>query len=172
MKRLYLMRHAKSDWDAPASDDHERPLTPRGVRAAKLMGRLLAAAGQAPDAVVASSAVRARTTVELMAAAGGWTCPVRVTRSLYESGPESALAEIRKQPDDAVSLLVAGHEPTWSALVEALCGGRVRMVTGALARIDFAVDRWADVEPGGGWLVWLAPPKLLQAAEPKGTDER
>lgn len=164
MRRLYLIRHAKSDWDSPAGGDHERPLAPRGVKAAKLMGRFLAAAGQAPDAVVTSSALRARTTVELMAEAGGWTCPVRVTRSLYDGGPEGALAEIRRQGDDAGSLLAAGHEPTWSTLVETLCGGRVKMVTAALARIDFAVERWADIEPGAGALVWMVPPKLLQAA--------
>lgn len=163
MKRLYLIRHAKSDWDAPAGGDHERPLAGRGVKAAKLMGRFLAATGQVPDAVVTSSALRARTTVELMAEAGGWRCPVRVTRSFYDGGPEGVLAEVRKQPDDVGSLLVAGHEPTWSTLVRVLCGGRVKMVTAAAARLDFAVERWADVEPGAGLLVWMVPPKLVQA---------
>jgi len=113
---------------------------------------------------VTSSAVRARTTVELMAEAGGWTCPVRVTRSFYEGGPEAVLAEVRSVPDDVGGLLVAGHEPTWSALVRVLGGGRVKMVTGAVARLDFAVERWADVAAGAGLLVWMVAPKLLDAA--------
>lgn len=165
MKSLYLIRHAKSDWQAPAGGDHDRPLAKRGVRAAKLMGRFLTAAGLAPDAVLTSSAVRARTTVELMVEAGSWTCPVHVTRSLYDGGPADVLAEVRRQPDEIERLLVAGHEPTWSALVEELCGGRVKMVTAALARVDLDVERWADVAPDLGVLAWLVPPKLLQALQ-------
>jgi len=107
--------------------------------------------------------LRARTTVELMAEAGGWTCPVHVTRELYESHPEAVLRRIRSQSDDYASLLVAGHEPTWSDLVAGLTGGRARMVTAAVARIDFFADRWQDVDFGVGLLMWLVPPKLLQA---------
>ena len=164
MKRLYLVRHAKSDWRAPSASDHDRPLAKRGTRAAKLMGRFLTAAGQEPDAVVTSSAMRARSTVELMAAAGDWSCPVRVTRALYLSHPDSVLKEVQAESDEHEDLLIAGHEPTWSDLVELLTGGRLKMVTAAVARIDFDVERWADVETGHGVLVWLVPPKLLQAA--------
>ncbi len=164
MKSLYIVRHAKSDWHAPSTSDHERPLNKRGVKNAKLMGRFLTAAGQEPGVVLASSAVRARTTVELMAEAGGWTCPVHVTRELYESHPEAVLRQIHAQSDSYESLLVAGHEPTWSDLVAGLTGGRARMVTAAVARIDFHADRWQEVDFGFGLLMWLVPPKLLQAS--------
>ncbi len=163
MKSLYIIRHAKSDWHAPSAGDHERPLNKRGTGNAKLMGRFLTAAGQEPDTVLTSSALRARTTVELMAEAGGWTCPVHVTRELYESHPEAVLRQIRAQSDSHESLLVAGHEPTWSDLVAGLTGGRARMVTAAVARIDFYAERWQEVDFDTGLLVWLIPPKLLQA---------
>lgn len=164
VKKLYVLRHAKSDWNEPAAGDHQRPLAKRGVKAAELMGRFLRSVGQVPDAVATSSAVRARTTVELMARAGDWTCPVHVTRTFYESRPEDVLRHVRTFTDEHESLMLAGHEPTWSALVQLLSGARVRMVTAALARIDLGVDRWADVEPGSGVLVWLVPPKLLERA--------
>lgn len=164
MKTLYLIRHAKSDWHSPGADDHERPLNRRGVKAAKLMGRFLSAIGQEPDAVVASSAVRARDTAELMIEAGGWTCPVRVTRSFYESRPEAVLQDVTSESDAYERLLIAGHEPTWSGLVRGLCGGQVKMVTAGLARIDFDVASWSQVEPGRGLMVWFVPPKLLLAA--------
>ena len=163
MKSLYLIRHAKSDWNLPAAGDHERTLAKRGVRAAKLMGRFLSAIDQEPCAVLTSSAVRARTTVEIMIETGGWTCPVRVTRAFYESHPEAVLHEIATVSDEHERLLVAGHEPTWSDLVSKLCGGRVKMVTAGLARIDFEVRSWAEVELGYGLLVWFVPPKLLLA---------
>ena len=58
---------------------------------------------------------------------------------------------------------MAGHEPTWSGLVAKLGGGRVKMVTAGLARIDFEVRSWAEVDLGHGLLVWFVPPKLLMA---------
>ena len=149
MKTLYLIRHAKSDWNASYGDDHERPLNKRGVRAAQLMGRFLRDVDQIPDAVVSSSAVRARTTVELMAAAGGWTCPLRVTRRFYDTGPESVLQEVRTESDGYPSLLLAGHQPTWSSLIEELT--------------DFEVDRWSELSEGRGVLVFFVVPKLLQS---------
>lgn len=164
MKTLLILRHAKSDWNAPTGGDHERPLNPRGVRAAKLMGHFLRAVGQVPDAIISSTAVRARTTVELLAEAGAFEGPLRATRRFYETSAPGVLEEIRRQDDGASSLLVAGHEPTWSGLCELLCGGRVKMVTATLVRLDLHVERWAEAAPGTGTLAWCLPPKLLVAA--------
>lgn len=162
MKRLLLLRHAKSDWGADYGGDHERPLNPRGREAAARVGRALAALGQVPQAVLTSSAVRARETVERAAEAGGWSCPVEVSRDLYLSSTEDVLAAVRWQDDAVERLLVAGHEPVWSALVGELVGGaRVKFPTAALARLDLGVGRWADVRPGAGTLAWLLTPKVL-----------
>lgn len=161
-KRLLLFRHAKSDWHAGALNDHERPLTKRGSEAARVMGRVLAAADQLPDLVVTSTAVRARTTVELAHAAGGWTCPVETSDALYDTDAVSMLEEIRGLPDSAERVLLAGHEPTWSELASRLIGGgALRFPTAALARINLGVDRWRDAASGYGALVWLLQPKLF-----------
>ena len=76
MRSLYVLRHAKSDWDASYGVDFDRPLSERGVRAADLIGRFLASIDEAPDHVIASTAERARRTVELAVEAGDWTSPV------------------------------------------------------------------------------------------------
>src|SRR4029453_10627238 len=114
MKTLYLFRHGKSDWEGDDGNDHERPISKRGEKAARAMGKFLAQAGRVPDSIVTSSAVRARTTVEIAARAGGWKAPVRTTRALYEAAPEAVLEEVRAEADGTETLLLAGHEPTWS----------------------------------------------------------
>lgn len=154
MKILHLLRHAKSDWPAGVADA-DRPLKPRGRRAAAEVGRFLAASP--PDLVLASTAVRARDTARLAAEGGGWTCPVEPARELYEASPESVLSVVRRQPPGVATLLLVGHEPTWSELVARLVGGgRVRMRTATLATIRFEVDAWTEVAFGTGELegVW------------------
>lgn len=164
MKSVYLLRHAKSDWSSGHSTDHERPLSKRGRRAASTIGRFLTALEQAPEGVVTSTAVRARTTVELAATAGGWSCPVVSNADLYGGSTDDVLAAIRAASADADRLLAAGHEPTWSASVARLVSGeRVKMVTAAVARIDLPVESWQEVDFGSGTLVWLVTPRLLQS---------
>ncbi len=163
MLELLVMRHAKSDWDA-GTDDHERPLAERGVKAARKVGRFLARVEMVPELVVCSTAVRARTTVELAAEAGDWRCPVEHTRAFYGADPAAVLAEIASRPAPP-RLMVVGHEPTWSELVSLLVGGgAVRMATAAVACLELPANGWSAIEPGAGRLVWLVTPKLLQAA--------
>lgn len=163
MKTILLFRHGKSDWDADYGADHDRPLAKRGRRAATSMGIALARLGQVPDHVLTSSAVRARDTVALAAKAGRWTCPVEIVPELYASSPGIVLERVRQEADTVASLLLAGHEPTWSTLASRLVGGgAVRFPTAALARIDVEADGWSDVEPGRGTLVWFLIPKQVQ----------
>ena len=166
MKRLLLMRHAKSDRSADYGPDHERPLNKRGHASALALGRFLTLTKQQPDAAITSSAVRARRTLELAAAAGGWSCPIRETAALYDGGPADILDEINQESDAVGALIVVGHEPTWSALASGLVGGgALGMVTGALAAVDFDVESWSAVRPGRGVLAWMVVPRLLTEGE-------
>lgn len=161
-KRLLLFRHAKSDWNTAVESDHARPLAKRGVVAARVMGQVLTASGQVPDLVVTSLAVRARTTVELACAAGKWTCPVETSDALYDADAASVLQEIRGLPNNATTVLLAGHEPVWSELASFLIGGgTLRFPTAALARIDLDVESWGAVTFDRGELVWLLQPKFF-----------
>lgn len=169
MKTLLILRHGKSDWQAGYGADAERPLADRGIAAAELVGRFLRHAGQVPAKVISSTAVRARGTAELAMQAGQWECAASFTDTLYGASVTSVL-DLLKTEDDAVpSLLLVGHQPTWSELITDLTGGTsVRLPTAALARIDFEVDRWRDIQTGGGTLRWLVTPKLLQSAKLRG----
>lgn len=166
-RHLYLLRHAKSDWSADSGDDHDRPLNRRGEKAAARMGHWVASLGETPDAVLSSTALRARDTVERAMAAGGWSCPVELSRQLYLSSPAAVLGEIQRTEDSVERLLVAGHQPVWSELAGMLIGeggsaARLQFPTAAIARIDFDTDRWRDVQPGRGALKWLVTPNVLK----------
>lgn len=162
MKHLLLFRHGKSDWKADFDHDHERPLAGRGVKAAKAMGKLLKVVGYAPDHVITSSAVRARTTYELAAKAGDWTAPFEVQRRLYHASPDTLLNIAQAAPDEADILALFGHEPTFSLAVRmSVGGGRHRVPTAAVAGIAWEVDSWDEIAFGSGELRFLLPARMF-----------
>jgi len=160
MKVLLLLRHAKATRE-PVNDDAARPLAPEGEDAAARIGRFLAAAGVVPDALLTSPALRARDTLERVAAAAGWEAP-RQERPLYETTPAGVLACLRELPA-AVDLVVAvGHEPTWSDTASRLIGGgSLRLATCAVAAVGLDIQGWGALAGGRGQLLWLMSPKLL-----------
>jgi phosphohistidine phosphatase len=108
---LLLMRHAKSDYP-DGVDDHDRPLAPRGIRQAGLAGDWLRANVPTIDAVLCSTATRARQTL----ANTRIDAPVRYSERLYGATPGTTIDEISETADAIATLLVIGHEPTMSAL--------------------------------------------------------
>lgn len=167
MGMLMLLRHGKSDWShAEGSqwnegDDHRRPLAPRGIKAARRIGQFIAGADLGPDRVLSSTAVRARTTAELVIAAGAFDCDLKLHDELYEASIADALAVIQATEASVERLLVAGHEPTTSMLAAALMGGgRLRVVTAALVGLEF-YGPWQDLRAGAAELRFLIPPRLL-----------
>jgi len=158
MKRLILFRHGKSDWHAPHGSDLERPLNHRGVTAAETMGRVLERAGLAPDHAITSSAVRAKTTLELASAAGGWESGVEVSDELYGTTSGGALKVAARVTNDVESLMLVGHEPTWSELTRHLTGGHVTVKTATVIGIDLLIDSWRDVDTRGS-LAFLYQPR-------------
>ena len=163
MKTLLLMRHAKSDWNADFSTDHARPLNKRGRRAAAIMGRFVATE-KMPDRILCSSATRARETFELASRAGDWNCPVDIVDSFYEGSINDILQRVRQVDESDETVLLIGHEPTWSDFVSRMIGlANVRMVTAAVARIDFE-GGWNQVTSGSGQLIWLVTPKSVANA--------
>lgn len=163
MKTVIFFRHGKSDWDAPSGGDHDRPINNRGKRDSARMGQLLADAGQIPDRIVTSSAVRARQTLERAVDGGEWgDVSTLVTDDLYEANSEAVLSVIQMQDDRWSRLLLVGHEPTWSHMIS-MCigGGGVKVSTATMARIDFNAPTWEDLTLGRGTLRWLISPKVL-----------
>ncbi len=168
MTHLLLMRHAKSDWTDAVLEDHDRPLNDRGRRDAPRMGRLLAAEGLMPDLVVCSTAVRARQTLEGLAAGGGLgEAAVVHEASLYLASPGTILAVARAAVGDAGGeperVLLIGHNPGMEELASRLAGRFVRFPTATVAVCDLATIDWADLDAGRG----VARVTAVRAFRPK-----
>lgn len=164
MKQLLLMRHAKSDWDADYSRDHDRPLNDRGVRSARLMGRFLAAHDLAPGLVISSTAQRARSTAQLAAEAGGWDAEIDLQLGFYEAGPEGVV-EIAAKAPDVHRLMLIGHQPTWSGVVSSITGTRVDIKTASVAVIELEIDSWSSLKTARGRLADVHNPRSYFGTE-------
>jgi phosphohistidine phosphatase len=165
MKRAWILRHAKSSWDDPSLADHERPLAPRGRKAAKRMGRWLAVRDVHPDLVLCSTAVRARATLDLVGI--GLRVPtVEIEEALYHASAATLLERLAMLPPAIESVLLIGHNPGLHALVCLLAPpGPGGFPTGALADLRLAIDTWQALDRGCARLESLVLPRALPAAE-------
>jgi len=145
MKRLLILRHAKSSWSDPELDDHDRPLNPRGRRDAPRIGRLVQAKEIAPDVIFCSTALRARATAALAVEAGNLTAGLHPTDDLYLAGPRIYIDLLMQLPSDHESAMVIGHNPGLEELLEELTGNHHRLPTAALAHVHLPIDRWRDL---------------------------
>jgi phosphohistidine phosphatase len=170
MRRLLLLRHAKSSWDTPGLADLERPLAARGRRTAPLMAQLIVKRRWVPDLVLCSQAERVRETWQLMAPLLGEQIPCKTLRAIYPGAPSRLLMTLRRAPDEARTLLLIGHNPGLGSLATSLCGAGPRKAlermsakfpTAALAVIGFDADRWSEVAGGAGRLEAFVRPKDL-----------
>lgn len=149
MKTLVLIRHAKSSWDHPGLDDHERPLNDRGLRDAPRMGRRLADEGLEPDAILSSTAVRAVTTAELLAEALGFaTDRVVADERLYATTAAGLLDVIGELDSSVHTAMVVGHNPEMESLVHRFTEEIGHLPTCAVAEIRFDADAWDELDEG------------------------
>lgn len=148
MRRLILVRHAKSSWADPGRPDIDRPLNERGERNAPEMAARLRARGETPGLVVSSPARRALATARLMARAFGIDAgAIRIEESLYEASVEAWLAAIGALPGAEHCVLMVGHNPELTALANRLVPGLVldNLQTCGVLRLDYAVRGWGAV---------------------------
>ena len=142
-KTLYLLRHAKAKRPVPGQRDAARELTRRGRRAAAALGSGAAAAGPLPELVVTSPAARAVQTAAEWAQAAGFPAD-RLARhdQLYQAQVETLLAVIRNLAEDLESVLLVGHNPTFSELASQLGGRFIDLPTCAVAMFSIT-GPWA-----------------------------
>ena len=164
MLNLMVMRHGKSDWEADAPDDHARPLTRRGVASAERMGEVIRDLGLAPGLVVSSTAQRARATAELARLAGGWSTRLILADELYGASVQDTLDVVSRLGEEHERLMVVGHQPTWSMLVQHLTGARCAMRTASVADIEMLSDTWSSVTSSSGTLVTLLQPRPFMSS--------
>jgi phosphohistidine phosphatase len=177
VKRLILLRHAKSSWDQPELPDTERPLSKRGELSAPLMGQLIAREGYVPTCILCSSAKRAVQTGQYILDAFSEKPDYRELDELYMATPREILVTIDEQAGDAQSILVIGHNPGLGDLADwLLADGKGKDIarlkdkfpTAAVAVIDLPIDSWHDLSDSTtvnwhGELVRFATPRDAQA---------
>jgi phosphohistidine phosphatase len=146
MKSILVLRHAKSNRKDPDLTDHDRPLNKRGKRDAPRMGRLLKKEHLVPDAIISSTAMRARDTAEAVAKASGYTGDITFNRSLYAAGPQAYIDALHDLSDDYVRVLTIGHNPGLEELVEMLTGEIHLMPTCSMVHVKLSVDKWSDID--------------------------
>jgi phosphohistidine phosphatase len=145
MKTLLLLRHAKSSWDDPELDDHDRPLNKRGKRDAPRMGQLLVEQHLVPDCIVTSTAKRARKTAKLVAEASSYGGQPIETPELFHAAPESIVEVLRLLPPKIARPLLIGHNPGIEQLLCRLTGSDEIMATATLAQIELPIAAWDDL---------------------------
>jgi len=167
-RRLVLLRHAKSDW--PDVADHDRPLAKRGRRDAPAVGRWLGASGYVPDAVVCSTARRARETWDLVAtgitaAVPGAAPAVRYEPRVYEATVLGLLMLVREFDAGWRTALIVGHNPGMAELTVGLASPDSAppqaFPTAAVAVLGLP-GPWAEAAPGEARLVAFTVPAELR----------
>jgi phosphohistidine phosphatase len=177
MRRLMLLRHAKTENDAPSGRDRDRRLDNRGRHDATEIGGWIGRHPPFPDTVLVSHAIRAHQTWEIAWEAMKDVVPeplVEIVPELYGADPAQLLQIIREaSAADPQRLMLVGHNPGLHELALALAGsgeaaGRQALAdnlpTSGFAVLDFAIDDWADVAFRRGRLVSFVSPKLLKQA--------
>jgi phosphohistidine phosphatase len=167
MKRLHLLRHAKSSWNDPTLADHDRPLAPRGRRAAKVMAEHLARKGISPELVVCSPSRRTRQTLKRLAPALGKSAEVRIEPELYAAPAADLLDVLHEVPDEVESVMLIGHNPGIQDLALSLASAgpeiqrlRSKFPTAALATLELD-GTWRELAPGSAELASFVKPKEL-----------
>jgi phosphohistidine phosphatase len=161
-RRLLLLRHAKSSWDDPSLADHDRPLAPRGRKAAKRIGEHLRREQIEVSLVLCSSARRARETLELVQPLG----EVQIEPELYAASAQQLLERVHRVPDDADAVMLIGHNPALEDLAIGLARQGTELEgqkfpTGALATLTFT-GCWDALTPGEARLAAFVRPRELR----------
>jgi phosphohistidine phosphatase len=165
LRRITLLRHAKSDWGNPALSDFDRPLNQRGKRNLKLMGERLQKNGVRPSLVISSNAVRAITTARAIAEAIGY--PVEFIQrepDLYLASPRTILNIISREGTGYNDLMIVGHNPGLTELANMICTTPIdNLPTCGAYAVDIDIDDWLDLANTQGSLNYFEYPKKKHA---------
>ena len=171
MRRLFLIRHAKTE-PSVGRDDYERRLTGRGREDAKRVAKALTARRMLPDVLIHSGAARAKETAEIFAAAWQGKVELQEDAGLYDASVTTLLARTRALADEHKRVGLVGHNPSLGELATALIGSgadpemrrlAAKYPTGAVAVLDFSIERWDDVERNAALLALYLTPAELEA---------
>ncbi len=171
MKKLTLLRHAKSGWDDPVARDFDRPLNPRGKRGARRMGRYMRDEALTYDHVLASPAVRVVDTLDELWDGYGRSLSAVLDKRIYLASCVTLLDVVQEAPDSAQHILLSGHNPGMEDMILMLIPDTAddplrdsieeKYPTAALAEMEFDIDAWADLKPRSGRITRFVRPRDL-----------
>lgn len=147
-KKLILVRHAKSSWDIPWLNDHDRPLAKRGLDDAPKMANRLKKKGVYPDLMLSSTALRAAETAKITAKILGVSeDDISWEKGLFHASPHQILKIIRMQKDSVNTLMVFGHNPGFNDLITYLGGELDNLPTSGQFGFKLKTEHWAELKP-------------------------
>lgn len=177
MRRLLLLRHAKTESFEPGRDDRGRVLIERGRTDAARIGAYMASHSLTPDRVIVSPAARSQETWKYVAdalrATPGGKPEVETREQVYDATLDDIAGAIRDTPATVASLLIVGHNPGLHEAALALIAAgdidkrellREQLPTSGLIVIDFAYDDWRQLHAKSGRLERFVTPKSIDAA--------
>ena len=159
MKKLYIIRHAKSDWTDITLDDFHRSLSNRGIKNATFMGKLLNQKNIKPDLIISSPALRAYSTAELIAKEIEYDKVITANQFIYDASVDTLQEIITYISDDKDVVFLVGHNPSISSLAYLLGNLREDVPTCSIIEIDFHTDSWVNASRENSLLISYEYPK-------------
>ena len=163
MKTLLLLRHAKSSWEDTALPDHDRPLKPRGIKAARRIGRLIRQQNLIPERILCSTATRAKETLRLVEEEFPQLAATEFIAGLYHCQPGEFITALQSVEATVNSVMIVGHNPGMEEWLQILIGKPETMPTGCLVQLAVPLDDWSQVtESTRGDLINIWRPRELK----------
>lgn len=168
MKKLYIIRHAKSSWEDPDLSDFDRPLNDRGKRDAPRMAERLKEKRLTPDIVLTSPARRAKDTCHIFCKELGFIkSKIEEKPGLYHASDDEILKVIRtlkdRTGDDEENVLIFGHNPGLTEFANMLLNGHIRNIpTAGIVAAHLKIEKWKDAKWGCGSLLFFDFPKNMK----------
>lgn len=160
MKKLIIIRHAKSSWNDPYLDDHQRPLAGRGLRDSPRMGQRLKRKNIFPDNIISSDAMRAKATALIIAEQLHFPKDkIEFTRKLYHASAYSILELLRNTGADTKTLFIFGHNPGFNDLIDLLGGEIDNLPTCGQYAFKFDTNSWSQISEKNGQTWFVDYPK-------------
>ena len=168
MRRLFLLRHAKSSWQTDGQGDFDRPLNARGRDTAPRIGASIRDDASSPDLILCSTACRARETLSLILPCLQGETTILLEDALYLASTDRLLARLKKVDDAFSDVMIIAHNPglqdltlALAAFGSALPSVQSKFPTAALAQIDFDAHGWSSINPQSGVLSRFTTPRGL-----------
>jgi phosphohistidine phosphatase len=168
VRTVILLRHGKSSWADPTLADLDRPLAPRGERAARRIAKYIRRKKIRPAIVLCSPSLRTRQTFEAIAPSLGKGSTVEFVQQLYAASQDELLHRLQALPESVDSVMLIGHNPGLQELALSLASRGTELPrleekfpTGALATLRVDSRSWVDLQPGNAELVDYVIPRQL-----------